>query len=180
VRLRNQFVPMDPRQWATSYDVQINVGLGTGQREQQLATLFQIATRQEQIIAALGPNNMIVSPVQYRNTLAKITELSGFKDVNEFWMDPRNAPPQEPQQPQVDPKVQAEMQKMQAEMQMAQQKAAQELQLQKEKMQMEFAFKREQMAAELQLRQQELAFERELRAQQIVAGANTSTNLPRV
>jgi len=45
---------------------------------------------------------------------------------------------------------------------------------------MEFAFKREQMAAELQLRQQELAFERELRAQQIVAGVNTSTNLPRV
>jgi len=180
VRLRNQFVPMDPRQWATSYDVQINVGLGTGQREQQLATLFQIATRQEQIIAALGPNNMIVSPVQYRNTLAKITELSGFKDVNEFWMDPRNAPPPQPQQPQVDPKVQAEMQKMQAEMQMAQQKAAQDLQLQKEKMQMEFAFKREQMAAELQLRQQELAFERELRAQQMASGVNVSTNLPRV
>lgn len=180
VRLRNQFVPMDPRQWANSYDVQINVGLGTGQRDQQLATLFQIAAKQEQIMGTMGVNNPIVTPLEYRNTLAKITELSGFKNAAEFFADPRNAPPQQPQQPAPDPRIAMEMQKMQAEMQMAQQKAAQDLQLQKEKMQMEFAFKREQMAAELQLRQQELAFERELRAQQIVAGVNTSTNLPRV
>jgi hypothetical protein len=180
VRLRNQFVPMDPRQWANSYDVQINVGLGTGQRDQQLATLFQIAAKQEQIMGTMGVNNPIVTPLEYRNTLAKITELSGFKNAAEFFADPRNAPPQQPQQPAPDPRIAMEMQKMQADMQMAQQKAAQDLQLQKEKMQMEFAFKREQMAAELQLRQQELAFERELRAQQIVAGVNTSTNLPRV
>ena len=180
VRLRNQFVPMDPRQWANSYDVQINVGLGTGQRDQQLATLFQIAAKQEQIMGTMGMNNPIVTPLEYRNTLAKITELSGFKNAGEFFADPRNAPPQQPQQPAPDPRIAIEMQKMQAEMQMAQQKAAQDLQLQKEKMQMEFAFKREQMAAELQLRQQELAFERELRAQQIIAGVQTSTNLPRV
>lgn len=36
IRLRNQFVSMDPRQWDNMYDVQINVGLGTGQREHQL------------------------------------------------------------------------------------------------------------------------------------------------
>jgi len=125
-------------------------------------------------------NNPIVTPLEYRNTLAKITELSGFKNAGEFFADPRNAPPQRPKQPPPDPRIAMEMQKMQAEMQMAQQKAAQDLQLQKEKMQMEFAFKREQMAAELQLRQQELAFERELRAQQIIAGVQTSTNLPRV
>jgi len=180
VRLRNQFVPMDPRQWASSYDVQINVGLGTGQREQQLSTLFNIAAKQEQIMQAFGPDNPIVTPVQYRNTLARIAELSGFKNVTEFFADPRMAPPQPPKQPPQDPRIAMEMQKMQADMQMAQQKAANDLQLQKEKMQMEFAFKREQMAAELQLRQQELAFERELRAQQIAAGVNTSTNLPRV
>jgi hypothetical protein len=180
VRLRNQFVPMDPRQWANGYDIQVNVGLGTGQREQQLSTLFQIATKQEQIIAGMGMNNPIVTPLEYRNTLAKIAELSGFKDAQEFFADPRNAPPQQPQQQQQDPRIAMEAQKMQAEMQMAQQKAAQDLQLQKEKMQMEFAFKREQMAAELQLRQQELEFERQLRMQQLSAGVNTSTNLPKV
>ena len=180
VRLRNQFVPMDPRQWANGYDIQVNVGLGTGQREQQLSTLFQIATKQEQIIAGMGMNNPIVTPLEYRNTLAKIAELSGFKDAQEFFADPRNAPPQQPQQQQQDPRIAMEAQKMQAEMQMAQQKAAQDLQLQKEKMQMEFAFKREQMAAELQLRQQELEFERQLRMQQLASGVNTSTNLPKV
>jgi hypothetical protein len=180
VRLRNQFVPMDPREWQNQYDVQINVGLGTGQTDQQLATLYQIAAKQEQIMSSMGMNNPIVTPLEYRNTLAKIAELSGFKNPTEFFADPRNAPPQQPQQPQQDPRIAIEMQKMQAEMQMQQAKAQQDLQLQKEKMQMEFAFKREQMAAELQLRQQELEFERQLRMQQLASGVQTSTNLPRV
>ena len=180
VRLRNQFVPMDPREWQNQYDVQINVGLGTGQTDQQLATLYQIAAKQEQIMGSMGMNNPIVTPLEYRNTLAKIAELSGFKNPTEFFADPRNAPPQQPQQPQQDPRIAIEMQKMQAEMQMQQAKAQQDLQLQKEKMQMEFAFKREQMVAELQLRQQELEFERQLRMQQLAAGVQTSTNLPRV
>ena len=131
-------------------------------------------------MGSMGMDNPIVNPLQYRNTLAKIAELSGFKNVEEFFGDPRSAPPKPPQQPQQDPRIAMEMQKMQADMQIAQQKAAQDLQLQKEKMQMEFAFKREQMAAELQLRQQELQFEQQLRAQQIAVGVNTSTNLPRV
>ena len=65
IRLRNNFVTMDPRQWDNMYDVQINVGLGTGQREQQLATLFQIAAKQEGIMATMGANNPIVTPIQY-------------------------------------------------------------------------------------------------------------------
>jgi hypothetical protein len=180
IRLRNEFVVMDPRQWSTQYDVSINVGLGTGQRDQQLASLYNLVAKQEQIMGTMGMDNPIVNPLQYRNTLAKIAELSGFKNVEEFFGDPRNAPPKPPQQPQQDPRIAMEMQKMQADMQIAQQKAAQDLQLQKEKMQMEFAFKREQMAAELQLRQQELQFEQQLRAQQLAVGVNTSTNLPRV
>jgi hypothetical protein len=180
IRLRNEFVVMDPRQWSTQYDVSINVGLGTGQRDQQLSSLYNLVAKQEQIMGTMGMDNPIVNPLQYRNTLAKIAELSGFKNVEEFFGDPRNAPPKPPQQPQQDPRIAMEMQKMQADMQIAQQKAAQDLQLQKEKMQMEFAFKREQMAAELQLRQQELQFEQQLRAQQIAVGVNTSTNLPRV
>ena len=45
IRLNNNFVPIDPRHGEHMYDVQINVGLGTTQRDQQLATLFQIAAK---------------------------------------------------------------------------------------------------------------------------------------
>ena len=85
IRLRNQFVPMNPREWESAYDVQINVGLGTAQRDQQIAFLSQIAQKQEQIIAQFGPQNPMVSMSQYRNTLAKIAELSGFKDATQFF-----------------------------------------------------------------------------------------------
>ena len=169
IRLRNQFVSMDPRQWDNMYDVQINVGLGTGQREQQLATLFQIAAKQEGIMATMGPNNPIVTPIQYRNTLSKIAELSGFKDASEFFQDPRNAPPPPPQQQGPNPQMQMEMAK-----------AEQELALKREKMQLELQFEREKMAAELDLRRQELEFERQLRLEKLRSDIETSVNLPRV
>lgn len=177
IRLRNQFIPMDPRQWNSAYDVQINVGLGTAQREQQIGFLSQIAQKQEQIIAQFGPQNPMVSMSQYRNTLAKIAELSGFKDANQFFAPAEQIDAMLAQQaaaaaqagPQQSPELQMEMQKMQAKMEMDQQK-----------MQMEFDLKREQMAAELELRRQELEFERQLRLEQIRAGLEVSTNLPRV
>ena len=169
IRLNNNFVPIDPRQWEHMYDVQINVGLGTTQRDQQLATLFQIAAKQEGIMATMGPNNPIVTPIQYRNTLARIAELSGFKDVESFFQDPRNAPPMPPAQQGPNPQMQLEMQK-----------AEQDLQLKREKMQLELAFEREKMAAELELRRQELEFERQLRMEKLRSDIETSVNLPRV
>jgi hypothetical protein len=177
IRLRNQFVPMNPREWESSYDVQINVGLGTAQRDQQIAFLSQIAQKQEQVLMQMGANNPMVSMSQYRNTLAKIAELSGFKDATQFFAPSeqieaalaQQAQAAAQQGPQQDPAIALEMQKMQAKMQMEQQK-----------MQMEFDLKRENMAAELELRRQELEFERQLRLEQIRSGLDASTNLPRV
>lgn len=177
IRLRNQFVPMNPREWESAYDVQINVGLGTAQRDQQIAFLSQIAQKQEQIIAQFGPQNPMVSMSQYRNTLAKIAELSGFKDATQFFAPSEQIEAVLAQQaqaaaqagPQQDPAVAAEMQKMQAELQMEQQK-----------MEMEFQLKREKMAAELELRRQELEFEMQLRTEKLRSGIDTSLNLPRV
>ena len=177
IRLSNKFVAMDPRQWDNMYDVQINVGLGTAQRDQQIAFLSQIAQKQEQALMQMGVNNPMVSLSQYRNTLAKIAELSGFKDASQFFAPAEQIEAAVAQQqqaaaqagPQQDPMVAAEMQKMQAELQMEQQK-----------MQMEFELKREKMAAELELRRQELAFEMELRQAKLREGVETSINLPRV
>lgn len=177
IRLRNQFVPMNPREWESAYDVQINVGLGTAQRDQQIAFLSQIAQKQEQIIAQFGAQNPMVSMSQYRNTLAKIAELSGFKDASQFFAPSEQIDAVLAQQaqaaaqagPQQDPRVAAEMQKMQAELQMEQQK-----------MEMEFQLKREKMAAELELRRQELEFEMQLRTEKLRTGVETSINLPRV
>lgn len=82
VRLRNQFVPVDPTGWDADMDVQVNVALGSGMAEEKLAQLAAIAEKQELLLSQGAP---LVSFVEYRNTLARMTELAGFRNSNEFW-----------------------------------------------------------------------------------------------
>lgn len=84
VRMRGEYVSFDPRTWANEYDVSVNVGLGSGDRDQKLTMLQMILSKQEQILQQFGPSNPLVSVGQYRNTLAKFIESAGFKDANQF------------------------------------------------------------------------------------------------
>ena len=177
IRLSNNFVPIDPREWANMYDVQINVGLGTAQKDQQIAFLMQTAAKQEQTLMQMGMNNPLVTVSQYRNTLAKITELSGFKDSGQFWSSPQEVEAKLQEQAQA---AQQQGSQPNPEMQMQLQKAQQEIELKKQKMQMEFELEREKMAADLELRRQELEFERQLRIEKLRSDIETSVNLPRV
>jgi hypothetical protein len=52
VRLRNQWVTVDPRDWKARADMTINVGLGTGSKAEQLAHLQLIIGAQKEAIAA--------------------------------------------------------------------------------------------------------------------------------
>jgi hypothetical protein len=52
-----------------------------------------VLQKQEQIIAMLGPENPICNISQYRYTLAKILELSGWMNTSSFFGDPAKAPP---------------------------------------------------------------------------------------
>ena len=102
VRMRGKFVQFDPRTWANEYDVSINVGLGSGDRDQKLAMLQMVLAKQEQIIQQYGPSNPLVSVGQYRNTLARFIEAAGFKDAKAFMneitpeMDAQLSQPQPP------------------------------------------------------------------------------------
>ena len=102
VRMRGKFVQFDPRTWANEYDVSINVGLGSGDRDQKLAMLQMILAKQEQIIQQYGPSNPLVTVGQYRNTLARFIEAAGFKDAKVFMneitpeMDAQLSQPQPP------------------------------------------------------------------------------------
>ena len=85
VRLRNQFIEMDPRSWDVSMDVVVNVGVGDGTMEERMAVLGNVAAKQEQILQTAGPNNPIVSIPQYTNTLVKMLELAGIKDTQSYF-----------------------------------------------------------------------------------------------
>ena len=84
MRLRGEWIEVNPRSWELCSEMVVNVGLGTGNRDEQLAALTAIAGKQEMIMQLLGPVNPLTDIRKYRNTLAKIVELSGFKEPGEF------------------------------------------------------------------------------------------------
>ncbi len=166
VRLRNEFVPIDPREFE-GFDIVVNVGLGTMDDQEKMARLMEIIVKQEQILQTLGPNNPLVGVDQYANTLRQYVELAGLKDASRYF----KAPGDVPQQPQVAPQQQQpnpELVKIQ-----------QDFELKRAKLEAEIALDREKMMMELELRREELAAEAQLRAAKVVADAEISTNLPR-
>ena len=156
VRLSGKYVEVDPRQWKSQYDVRINVGLGTGTREQQLAMLAMVLQKQEQLLGSGALGQALVGVSQYRSALGRFVEAAGFVDSAEFF---RELPPeaeqamaaQAGQQQQPDPATQALMAQTQAQVQASQAKAQADIQVQQMKAQAEIQLAREKAAAEIQL-----------------------------
>jgi hypothetical protein len=156
VRLRNQWVPIDPRSWNANMDVEIDVALGGGTEEQQVSVLTSIAQKQEQILQTMGPQNPLVTPQQYRNTLARLVQASGYKNADEFFSNPSLMPPQPPPPPPPpDPAMilaEVERQKIMADIQNKQA----ELELKRQQMLLEDDRARDKQEAEMMLRAYEI------------------------
>ena len=167
IRINGKFVPFNPREWHDQYNVSINVGLGTGTRQEQLATMQMILQKQEQIIQQYGLSNPLVNLMQYRNTLAKFINMAGFKDAAQFMNEitpEQNETLSQPQPEKLDPnteaaKVLAEVEREKAVIR-AQTEAA-KLELEREQMQLDNARKA------LELQQQELKQNTELALKQL-------------
>jgi len=111
-RLNGKFVQYDPQAWRDQYDMTINVGIGTGDVQQQSAFLMQIA--QSQAAVAGSPfAAKLLSPKSVYNVQARLAENAGFKNPAEFWVDPDTVPDQPPAPPPIDPRVQLEQAKLQ-------------------------------------------------------------------
>ena len=155
VRLRNQWVAIDPRAWDANMDVSINVALGNGDVEQKMAMLQMISNIQKEALMQMGPQNPLVTPGQFSNTLRKMVELAGFKDSSQFF----NAVPADYQPPQKEDKptpeeilAQVQAQSIQADIQ----KKAAELELDREKMLRADDRERDRVEADTMLRAYEM------------------------
>ena len=177
IRMRGKWVSYDPREWSDLYDVSINVGLGNGNRQEQIAMLQMIMAKQEEIIGKYGANNPLVTVTQYRSTLGRMIEMAGFKDttsfINEITPEVEQQILQQASQPPADPtseaaqlyakveeqKSQLTAQTNQAKLQLDREQmqvdnARKELEMQQKQMQMDGDYRIKE--AELQLKQMEL------------------------
>jgi hypothetical protein len=180
VRLRNKWVPIDPRNWKTRNDMTINVGLGTGGKAQQFAQQMSIANFQKELV--LGGKTNIVDDAKLYNSAEELSRIAGHKNANKFFNDPSEknpdgSPKYPPQQPPPDPavlKIQADTQMKQQELQMRGQeimanaeidKQADERKAQIESVQAQadIATQDRKMQSEMALAQQKFELERELK-----------------
>lgn len=96
IRLRGQWVPVDPTTWNPNMDVSTSVALGRGDDAQQMAFLTQVAQKQELVLQTLGLDNPLVKLSQYQNTLSQIVRKAGYKNPEAFFT-------------QITPEVEAQM-----------------------------------------------------------------------
>jgi len=159
VRLRNKWVQVDPRSWKTRDDMTINVGLGTGSKEAQVAHLMNVMAIQEKALMAKLP---IVTPKNIYNTAAKVIEKIDLKTVEPYFTDPESEQGMQMAQAaaqQPDP----EMMKLQAEQQLKQQEFQQNAEREKIQAQADIATNDRKIAADISLAQQKFEFDKELK-----------------
>jgi hypothetical protein len=181
VRLRNTFVPIDPRSWDAKMDVIVNVGVGDGTLEDRINILNQVAMRQEMLIKETGPNNPIVSLPQYTNTLTKLLQLASIKDSQNYFNQlPVDFQLPEPPPPKLSPEevlAQVQAQSIQADIE----KKAAELDLQRQKMIMDDDRERDKIEQDGILRRYELELKYgvQIQSAEINAAMNTDRELIR-
>lgn len=155
VRLRGSFVQFDPRMWSPDMDVSTDVGLGTGDKTENLMLLQQFGQFM-QLAAQVG----LVGPEQvyeFGKALAKNAKLKGADE--KFMLSPDKIKPK-PQQPSPEQiKAQLEQMKLQGQQQL------EGMRLQAQAMEGD-----KDRAAELQIKQMELLQQHNDRLLELAAG----------
>lgn len=189
VRLRNKWVPINPREWVRRTDLSITVGLGSTTGPQQMQNLMMIGQAQ-QTAMPMG----IVTPENIYNTLSKLATAAGFKNPDEFFTRPQQQPKKSPDgQPvmgqdgkpemesapppqQKDPIVQAAEIKAQTESQALQFKAHSDMQgkqmdaqLEQQKMQADQQREAAQAQADMAVEQHKAELQVQLRREELAA-----------
>ena len=185
VRLRGKYVSIDPREWANGFDISINVGLGTGNKQEQMAMIAMVLEKQEAILREVGLANPLVSLTNYRQTLGRFIEAAGFKDSTEFFaeitpeteqMIQQNA--QQPAQP--DPAIQAYVAQQEAKIEADRAKAMSDIEVSRAKAEAQIQLEREKFQMEMAMKQQEFEYEAQLKALQVGAKLSPTANIPNV
>lgn len=157
IKLRGEWVEMNPMEWSDEMDFIPTVGIGTGNRDQQLMHLQTLLSIQFQAIQMQGGiQGPLVTGENVYATVSKIVENAGLKSPETYFTDPAQAQ-QQPQPEKPDP----EMLKLEQEGKLKAAQMQQEGQFKQQQMQMEGHFK----GQELELKKAELAANFQLKAQ---------------
>lgn len=177
VRLRDEWVSFDPRDWDASMDATVNTGLGAGTRERDMVMMQQIMGLQEKLLAGFGPDNPFVKPANVYNAAAKMIEAAGLKSPDLYITEPdeeevarkleaiRNAP--NPEQVKIEGQMQIEQAKSQSQIQMRQVELQAEAAASEKQMQIQRDKEAAQAEADVLVAEQKAEIEARTRADEI-------------
>lgn len=176
IKLRNEWVEIDPSGWNPDMDMEVNVGLGIGNEREQIAQADSVLMTMAELVQSPFPE-LVSAENTYKAVHRKYT-AAGIKNADDYITKP---PTDEqgnpvPKEPQPDPemvKIQGEQQLQQAKLegqqaeaalkiQLAQQDAATKQQLAREQAEFEASLAQQKAQAEFALAEQRLAQEMQL------------------
>jgi hypothetical protein len=177
IKLRNEWVVVDPRTWRSRDDMTITVGLGDGGKQEQLTGLQLLI--QAQMQAAENTQLGLVTPKNFYNSAKEMVKLLDKRDVSLFFTDPGDKPMPEPPPP-------PEIQKAQIEGQIRTQEMEQKAGIEKlqaeadivtnqKKVEAEILMNREKNAQDMQMKREEHAMRMEEMRMKLVSAAATNT-----
>ena len=114
VAINGQFVPINPSEFRNQYHVKINIGLGSGSKEQQMARIMAVA----QMIGSMGIQAGVVRPQHISELIRLAVEANEFKNPERFVdAEPTGMPSSPEQFQQMQQQAQQQMQAMQEQLQ---------------------------------------------------------------
>ena len=150
VKLRGQWIPVNPSMWKDKTDCTVSTGIGFGSKDQQMAMLSQMIQFASQ---AMAGGLRIVNEQNMYEMAKELVKSMGFANYQDFLTDPSQIPPQQPQPTPEDQLKQAEVQIKGEELKIKQG----ELQLKAQKLQQDAA----EAQVDAQLKMAELKLEDE-------------------
>ena len=174
VELNNQFVPVKPTEWRNRFNISITVGLGSGSKEQQIMMLNNILERQLQAFQLQGNREFpMVSLKNIYNSLSKIIENAGLKNVENYFVNPDMGKTMvtPPPEPPLTPIEKIEFRRIASE----EQRKIAELEIELKKVKSENA--ENLINNEIKIKELELKYNAQLDSQQIKADADLNKML---
>ena len=95
IKLREEWVPVDPSSWSDKMDATVSVALGHGNKDQQIMQLSNLVQMAKEAKSTGSP---MVSDENLYNLASSLIKSMGYQNVNDFL-----TPPQEQKPPEQDP-----------------------------------------------------------------------------
>lgn len=159
MKVDGKYQNVDPSQWPDEPDVQINVGIGTGTKDQRIANRDKLLTYAQ---VAIAGGMRIFSEETVGNMVNDQAEDMGFNYPSRYVVDVSALPPPQPQPDPDMAKAAQQAQLSQQQQEQAHEQAMTRLQLQQQEQQANAALKSQANDQDLQAKREKSALDTEL------------------